>query len=347
MPRPASGSAAQRPPDKLRLVRTLLVATAICLVLTWLVLLATPRATVAPPPGEDELIAVKSGSSWGYMDERAEWIVPPRFDHAATFREGLGLVRQDGMSGYIDRRGAFVIPLRFPTTHPDANRSSDEVDLPAALPFRQAHAPVRDVNGKWGLLKPDGSWAVEPTFTAEDGGQALGEVFENLLWFTDGERYGYMDTTGQILIRAQYSQAGDFGQGLAAVRYLYRWGFIDAKGDRVIEATWSGAGRFVDGLCPVKGDAGWGVIDLDGNVVIEPKFESMMNFSEGFAPAQQDGLWGYLDRDGRWHLEPRYELATPFTLGLAQVWVPGEGLEEGRLVMRLINKAGRTLWPGL
>ena len=45
---------------------------------------------------------------WGYIDETAAWIIPPQYDDASAFRDGLALVEKDGKLMYIDHSGAVV-----------------------------------------------------------------------------------------------------------------------------------------------------------------------------------------------------------------------------------------------
>ena len=44
----------------------------------------------------------------GFIDESAQWIIPPQYDSAAGFRDGLALVEKDGKLLYIDHNGTVV-----------------------------------------------------------------------------------------------------------------------------------------------------------------------------------------------------------------------------------------------
>ena len=45
---------------------------------------------------------------WGYIDERAQWVIPAQYDSAAGFSDCLALVEKDGKLMYIDHSGAVV-----------------------------------------------------------------------------------------------------------------------------------------------------------------------------------------------------------------------------------------------
>ena len=51
---------------------------------------------------------VKQNGLWGYINEYARWVIPPQYDSAASFRDGLALVEQDGKLSYIDHDGTVV-----------------------------------------------------------------------------------------------------------------------------------------------------------------------------------------------------------------------------------------------
>ena len=56
----------------------------------------------------DGMQAVCRNTLWGYIDEQAEWVVPPQYDSADSFRDGLALVEKGGKMMYIDPRGGVV-----------------------------------------------------------------------------------------------------------------------------------------------------------------------------------------------------------------------------------------------
>ncbi len=56
----------------------------------------------------DGMQAVCRNTLWGYIDEQAEWVVPPQYDSADSFRDGLALVEKGGKMMYIDHGGTVV-----------------------------------------------------------------------------------------------------------------------------------------------------------------------------------------------------------------------------------------------
>ena len=51
---------------------------------------------------------VQTGERWGFINAAGEMVIPPMFERARTFSNGLAYVTLDGRPGYIDTDGAFV-----------------------------------------------------------------------------------------------------------------------------------------------------------------------------------------------------------------------------------------------
>jgi len=67
---------------------------------------------------------------------------------------------------------------------------------------------------------------------------------------------GYMNNSLQIAVQLTYTRAGDFSEGLAAVRVGDKWGYIDRAGKRVIPPQFRTAEPFYGGLALVNRPAG-------------------------------------------------------------------------------------------
>lgn len=101
-----------------------------------------------------------------------------------------------------------------------------------------------------------------------------------------------------------------------------QWGYIDTTGTMVIEPRFDNAARFSGGLARVRDGETVAFIDAGGQVVLEPEVDSVRHFSEGLAPARraEDGPFGYIDRSGSFAIEPQFERAYAFSEGRAVVY---------------------------
>jgi hypothetical protein len=135
-----------------------------------------------------------------------------------------------------------------------------------------------------------------------------------------GYRWGYIDTSGQLIIPTQYLDAKPFSEGLAPVQSENnkKWGYIDTSGQYIIEPQFDNAELFSEGLAIVElKDQGKGYIDVNGNFVVEPRdYLRMDNFHEGVAVVSvkefmsESPYHGIVDKTGTFLLEPG-----PFVLG--------------------------------
>lgn len=128
-------------------------------------------------------------------------------------------------------------------------------------------------------------------------------------------RYGFVDRAGNTLIPPIYDDPMPdnpryhFSEGLAAVRLDGLWTYIDATGKTVIETEFTQPGDFHDGLAAI-GNYGLGelrgYIDKTGRVVIPLRFDDAGDFSEGLAGVRIGGSWGFIDTGGEWAVTPRF-----------------------------------------
>ncbi|MRR51463.1 MAG: WG repeat-containing protein [Rhodocyclaceae bacterium] len=48
------------------------------------------------------------GGRWGFVNERQEWVIQPKFEDAREFQGGKAAVRQNGKWGFINKRGEWL-----------------------------------------------------------------------------------------------------------------------------------------------------------------------------------------------------------------------------------------------
>ena len=49
-------------------------------------------------------VQTQSGK-WGFINQRQQWVIPPRFDEAKEFQDGRAAARKGGKWGFINRQG--------------------------------------------------------------------------------------------------------------------------------------------------------------------------------------------------------------------------------------------------
>jgi hypothetical protein len=159
-------------------------------------------------------------------------------------------------------------------------------------------------------------------------------------------KFGYVDKSGHVTIKATFDNAEDFFDGLAATQTGSQCQYIDGKGNIVlIVPCHDRLEPFSDGLVQKWiDDAHYGYIDRTGVMKIQPRFGfggSWMSwgsrrFVNGRARVTLNDKWGYIDRSGNLAIPANFDTAEEFSDGFATVSI---NYKSG-----VINKDGRYIF---
>lgn len=120
-----------------------------------------------------------------------------------------------------------------------------------------------------------------------------------------------------------YATVGPFSGGLACVQQGDKYGYINTAGELVIPCTWEWAGDFCEGRAWVQQDGLFGYIDATGKLIAPCLWDGAYDFSEGMALVYtgdfSNQLYGFLNLEGELVLPCQYEYATSFQNGMAYV----------------------------
>lgn len=176
-----------------------------------------------------------------------------------------------------------------------------------------------------------------------------GEFSEGLASYTThvgNEMFsGYIDKTGEFVIKPQFRKAESFSDGLAAVSIYDKskgkelYGYIDKTGAYVIKPQFYAVTAFSEGLAFVgqQGyyDTAFGqsyltkykLIDKKGKYIVQTEFETVSEFDEGVAVVGTFSgnklLYGLINKTGKYIVKPMYDSIYLFSEGLAKVKLNG------------------------
>ncbi|WP_026931096.1 WG repeat-containing protein [Glycomyces tenuis] len=129
-------------------------------------------------------------------------------------------------------------------------------------------------------------------------------------------RWGYLGPNGQPVVKAAFSQAGDFRGGVAAVCQA-DWGAIDKHGTVVVPMLYNSLdtptvdGRtvtgFVGGVAVAVQRGRSGVVHRSGRVVVPPRYQHIAVHPAGFLASMDGYSWGTLGLDGTELIPPRMD----------------------------------------
>ena len=132
---------------------------------------------------------------YGMINRLGRWSIPPVYDELDDPTQGLYAVSKDGKYGFINQRGDIIISLKYNN----------------AVAFSEGVAAV----------ELDTNW-----FFIDTGGKQLFyDFFHDVSNFKDslcavskdGDKWGYIDFSGTMVLPAVYEDAGDFDKGFAIV----------------------------------------------------------------------------------------------------------------------------------
>ena len=93
-----------------------------------------------------------------------------------------------------------------------------------------------------------------------------------------------------------FDELGNFSENLARIKIGNKWGYVDEAGEIVIRPAFSGAGDFCEGYSKVLINGKWAFIDKKGKFITKPLFDDAKDFSEGFAGVRIKGKWGFIKK---------------------------------------------------
>ncbi|ASA22841.1 WG repeat-containing protein [Paenibacillus donghaensis] len=237
-----------------------------------------------------------SPSRYGYLNRQGKEVLPPVYEDAGDFKDGVALVKiRSGEYALIDPDGRKLHTYK----HPYVGNPGEGM---------LAYQAVE--NGKSGYLRTDGSVAIEPQFTAAlpfMEGRAVINTAEDY-----GNAYGLIDKQGERIIPAQYYEVQQLGENRVALGTpLYpdqpyrgsRYVIADAQTGGVLSShPLLGVNNYKDGLASVYDAKETYFINTSGNRAAQPPViagSGTLSRSGNLIRADVDQRTAYYDLRGR------------------------------------------------
>ena len=311
----------------------------------------------------DGLAPVFLDKKWGYIDPAGNLFIEAKFDRADIFSEGLAAVLLNKKWGYIDKTGKLVVKCRFGDADWRVGRFSEglaavvldkkwgfvdqtgnfviEPKFTSAKAFSTGLAPVQ-VGQKWGYINANGKFIIQPQFDEAEpfsnGFARVGmessvsslETVQGLPWSTTTtirNLYGYIDSSGKIVIEPKFEHAGHFSSGLAWVHIgqagkaqIYKEGYVDKTGIYI----WSPTNKV-----EVENSGNDKLLRQLRSDNLREHFEAALSLVEEGKPVIPDVVT--LLEDDRWYVQ------------LTAVWILGEIKDESAVepLIRLLKSEER------
>lgn len=167
------------------------------------------------------MCAVKSGLTWGYVNEKGQLVIPMKFQDARDFAQGLACVRlcddnklvKGCKYGYVDKTGKTAILFEF----------DDARDFKEGLAGVQA-----DKNGPWCFINGQGKCEIKPKY------QIANSFQKGIAVVKVNGKFGTIDIKGNSLIPPVYDNLTEISLGIYQAKKESKFGFIRANGKEIV-----------------------------------------------------------------------------------------------------------------
>jgi hypothetical protein len=212
---------------------------------------------------------VLKGNKWGLVDKNGKEIISPKYEGICPFVGGFSAVMVGEKWGIIDKSGKEIIPIKY-----------DGI----------------------GVYKPQGNNYPFKDIPCDDLEDL---VREGLIAIKVGDKYGFVDKSGKVVISPKYDAVIPFVGGIAAVKRDGKWGFVDKTGKEIVPPTYEYPVIDYDylkmGYLPVVEKAGKYSTPFGG------EYDFLVHVDSNLFLAKKGGKWGLIDKKNREVLSFKYD----------------------------------------
>lgn len=186
------------------------------------------------------LVPVKVGKNWIYLKADGTEAGFGEFEMAGSMCSGMGAVQKDGKWMIINSNGESV-----------GSGVYEEIALDKFGCHTDGEKYLAKKDGKYGIYSVDGS-----LISALDAEEVNVGNFSDPIAFksTKNEKWGFVDSSGNVVIEPKYDEAKGFSNGFAGVANSEGlWGFINSDNKLAIDNAFYYVGYFTSNKsCPVS-----------------------------------------------------------------------------------------------
>lgn len=182
-------------------------------------------------------------------------------------------------------------------------------DLNSYKEFISKYPDNRNINEAWRQLyrvyfsdfesnKFDSFEKEFPGFPFKENLKQDKEIFsESYFPIVTDEKYGFMNSTGRIVIQPQYDEVGPFRNGLAVVSKDSKYGVINKKNELIVDFVYDEILDFQQDRAIAIKNGNYNLIDRSGRHISSSSFKDIFNFSNQIYIGLRDSLYLFLDKN--------------------------------------------------
>jgi hypothetical protein len=211
---------------------------------------------------------------FGYVNKKGVVVIPPRWNKAEEFYQGIAYVTLNNFVGLINRDGNEIVSPKY-----DHVWCGEYEGVPKSI------FPVQ-MNGKWGFISSPDKLLVP--FIYEEA-----TAFENDLAIVKRNgKYGIVNQNFEEIIPTMYDELLFPSEGFVSVQKDGKYGVVNLNNELVVDFIYDRISRFHEGYASAGNEWKSGFIDTEGNLVIDLKFDYANSFQNGISFVM-DGDHGY------------------------------------------------------
>lgn len=202
------------------------------------------------------------------------------FDEAFSFKNGIAKVKMAAKEGFINEKGQFIVAVK----QGDIRHFSQHIFVHE---YRDSACFIY----------------LHDTLQTSSCFSRIGVLHENRAIVVRGHEYGYVDSTGTIVIPithdifSNYFQFAAFKNGFALTKRNTKFALMDSLGKRFYPAIFNGIGTHGI-LTPVSKGNGWGYANDNVRLIIDYQFDYAGTFINNRAIVERNNLYGLINIDG-------------------------------------------------
>ena len=165
----------------------------------------------------------------------------------------------------------------------------------------------------------------------QGGLQGAGDFSEGLVAVKINRNWGYINNNAQLII-PRTMRKSKFINGFAKVKSKKKWGIINTSGELVVPCIYKDIDFAEGNLFRAKLKDKYGHINAEGTIIIPFEYNDMKRASEGLIATFKKDTWVYVNYENKHMFQVNAQVASRFINGTAKIKVKGK--------FGLINKQG-------
>jgi len=139
--------------------------------------------------------------------------------------------------------------------------------------------------------------------------QEIESFADGLFVIKKNDRYGFINSDGQLRISNRYESARTFNEGLAAIKLRGKWGFINKQEKIIVQPFYDRVSDFHKSLSVIQSKELFGIINQSGMEILKPEYEMISKISNDyFITTNTKQKYGLVNAEGKIVFNSKYDM---------------------------------------